>query len=196
MNLESNLLQFGRICILRHVVRPALDRTDVDHYDWLIEGTTKLFTWSVDESLMRLSGWMPGNRPIPDHWIHVDAQRTGDHRKFYLDHEGPVSGDRGWVKRVEWGRYSVRHGNGDDIELGVVWEEGPQTLSPRVSQIGNPDKSELDSQIREQSKVRLRIQRTRVDELSSRGSMAWRLSLFGGVDAEGAAGSGVVVGSG
>ncbi len=38
----------------------------------------------------------PAGYPIP-------ARRIGDHRKAYLDYEGPVSGGRGMVTRVEDG---------------------------------------------------------------------------------------------
>ena len=38
----------------------------------------------------------PAGYPIP-------ARRIGDHRKAYLTYEGPLTGDRGTVRRVEAG---------------------------------------------------------------------------------------------
>jgi len=35
----------------------------------------------------------------------VPAQANADHRLFYLDHEGPVSGDRGTVARWDSGTF-------------------------------------------------------------------------------------------
>ena len=36
----------------------------------------------------------------------VAVERLGDHRLVYLDYEGPVSGDRGRVRRLDAGEYS------------------------------------------------------------------------------------------
>ena len=33
----------------------------------------------------------------------LDAERIGDHRLLYLDYEGPVSGGRGSVQRIDGG---------------------------------------------------------------------------------------------
>ncbi len=35
----------------------------------------------------------------------VDAQQLGHHRKSYLEYEGPLSGDRGQVHRIDSGNY-------------------------------------------------------------------------------------------
>jgi hypothetical protein len=37
----------------------------------------------------------------------IPARRIGDHRRAYLDYEGPVSGDRGSVTRIEKGTYEL-----------------------------------------------------------------------------------------
>jgi hypothetical protein len=38
----------------------------------------------------------------------VAAEQLADHRLAYLDYEGPVSGDRGAVKRLDFGSYVTR----------------------------------------------------------------------------------------
>jgi len=38
----------------------------------------------------------------------VAAEQLADHRLAYLDYEGPVSGDRGAVKRLDFGSYVAR----------------------------------------------------------------------------------------
>lgn len=40
------------------------------------------------------------------------AERIGDHRREYLDYEGPVSGGRGMVARVDSGEAVVSEGEG------------------------------------------------------------------------------------
>jgi hypothetical protein len=63
------------------------------HWDLMLEHGEALRTW-------RLSA-----PPAPG--VDVAAQLLGDHRRAYLDYEGPVSGDRGYVTRwdagvIEW----------------------------------------------------------------------------------------------
>jgi hypothetical protein len=42
---------------------------------------------------------------IPAVGDNVDAQSLPDHRRFYLDYEGPISGDRGIVRRYDAGEF-------------------------------------------------------------------------------------------
>ena len=63
------------------------------HWDLMLEVDGALRTW-------RLSA-----PPEPD--VEIAAEPLGDHRLAYLDYEGPVSGDRGYITRwdagvVEW----------------------------------------------------------------------------------------------
>ncbi len=63
-----------------------------NHYDLMIDSGDALATWRVDQppeiALIR---------PVP-------CVRIADHRKVYLDYEGPVSGDRGRVTRYDRGQ--------------------------------------------------------------------------------------------
>src|SRR5262245_48875567 len=78
------------------------------HWDFMVEVGESLWTWRLPVLPQ------PGMGPIP-------ATRIGDHRRAYLDYEGPVSGNRGTVVRREAGSYhekSVQKGRVD------VWLQG------------------------------------------------------------------------
>lgn len=62
-----------------------------EHYDLMLEQGEVLLTWQLP--------YDPGDGsrlPIP-------AKRIGDHRKAYLTYEGPVSDNRGQVRRIDSG---------------------------------------------------------------------------------------------
>jgi hypothetical protein len=62
------------------------------HWDLMLETGPVLRTWRLAE-------------PPEVGKDRVDALAIGDHRKAYLDYEGPVSGNRGTVKRWDGGTY-------------------------------------------------------------------------------------------
>jgi hypothetical protein len=64
------------------------------HFDWMIEhpGGQGLVTFRV---LVRIDQMGV---------TQFEAERIGQHRREYLDYEGPVSGGRGEVSRVAMGR--------------------------------------------------------------------------------------------
>src|SRR5688572_1045480 len=61
------------------------------HWDLMLEGEGVLRTWRLAEP--------PGTRAVA-------AEPSFDHRLVYLEYEGPVSGDRGVVRRWDRGTYS------------------------------------------------------------------------------------------
>lgn len=63
------------------------------HWDFMLEAGGVLRTWALAEA--------PGG-PGP-----VAAEALPDHRLVYLDHEGPISGDRGTVTRWDEGTYRL-----------------------------------------------------------------------------------------
>jgi len=81
-----------RFVVLRHegVASP--------HYDLMVEVTpgSPLITWRCDR-------W-PIDAPTALTFLP-------DHRNAYLEYEGPVSGDRGYVARVETGTYTLTCAN-------------------------------------------------------------------------------------
>lgn len=74
---------------MRHEVPADFGRPS--HWDLLLERDANCWTWAVEH----LPGPFGGSRD----GLSVEALRLPAHRKFYLDHEGPVSGDRGTVRR-------------------------------------------------------------------------------------------------
>jgi hypothetical protein len=61
------------------------------HYDLMLEVGSVLRTWKLAQP--------------PAAGVRQRAEPSFDHRPFYLDHEGPVSGNRGQVKRWDAGTY-------------------------------------------------------------------------------------------
>jgi hypothetical protein len=61
------------------------------HWDLMLEDGRTLRTWAVDARIE------PG--------CEITARPLADHRLHYLDYEGPISGDRGEVRRWDEGVY-------------------------------------------------------------------------------------------
>ena len=71
----------------------------------MLEHEGQLITWALPAF------------PEPD--AVVVAIRLPDHRLAYLDYEGPVSRDRGHVRRVEEGSYAVCRGDWESLGSAV-----------------------------------------------------------------------------
>ena len=65
------------------------------HWDFMLERGEVLRTWAIDAPIVA--------------GVELPARALADHRRLYLDYEGPISGDRGTVRRVEEGRYEALH---------------------------------------------------------------------------------------
>ena len=89
-----------RFVILRHELPQGSS-----HWDVMLEGDESLLTWSISEI------------PTDDH--PVIARRLPDHRTIYLDYEGPVSGDRGDVRRWDAGTYQQLRSSDRELEIHV-----------------------------------------------------------------------------
>ncbi|NOX56464.1 MAG: ATP-dependent DNA ligase [Planctomycetes bacterium] len=88
-----------RFAILEHDF-PAL------HWDFLLEHGETLLTWRLPAP--------------PAIGVRVEAEQLPDHRKIYLDYEGPVSQGRGSVRRWDGGSYEVLAWSDDGIEIKVA----------------------------------------------------------------------------
>lgn len=75
-----------RYAILKHTAHPQ----HADHFDLMfeIESGSSLATF-------RAKTWPPDSA----------VERIADHRRDYLDYEGPISGGRGEVKRIASGTF-------------------------------------------------------------------------------------------
>jgi hypothetical protein len=74
----------GRFVVLEHT------RNGV-HWDFMIEEGGVLRTWALEAP--------------PEAGRDIPARQLVDHRLEYLTYEGPISGDRGTVRRVAEGTY-------------------------------------------------------------------------------------------
>ena len=66
------------------------------HWDLLVEvsGCERLPTWRLERNPVDDAGEIP-------------AQRSGDHRRLYLEYEGEISDGRGQVRRIDDGAATV-----------------------------------------------------------------------------------------
>ena len=93
-----------RFVILRHD-HPFL------HWDFFLECGDVCRTWRLLDSPDVIESAIP-------------AEPLTDHRLMYLDYEGPVSGDRGTVRRWDVGTFEWRTNRPDECEVvlqGTIW---------------------------------------------------------------------------
>lgn len=105
-----------RFVILRHELPAGSSRAS--HWDLMLEDGPALRTWALAE--------------LPRDGRQVDAEPLPDHRKVYLDYEGPVSGNRGTVRRWDWGTYEALPASGRGVRLRLVGNrlQGEMRLDP------------------------------------------------------------------
>ena len=72
-----------------------------EHWDLLLE------TGDV------LAAWQLPNQPTSRQTLPLTAVRIADHRKRYLDYEGPISRNRGTVARFDGGEYDLQEQTDD-----------------------------------------------------------------------------------
>jgi hypothetical protein len=75
------------------------------HWDLMIEAGDVLRSWRLDQP------------PAPG--LSIRAEAIGDHRKLYLDYEGPVSRGRGQVSRWDNGTCEIIEERADRLILQV-----------------------------------------------------------------------------
>lgn len=120
----------GRLVLLRH------DTPDGSyHFDLMLErlaGDDRLMTFRL------------ANRLSLDRASRAGAERLGEHRSAYLTYEGPVSGDRGLVRR-EWATNAeLVEESGDHVRVRV--EGGAQIVLRRVDSDWSVEVQPSDSQ--------------------------------------------------
>lgn len=95
--MQNDGLKISRYVLLEHDY-PQL------HWDFMLEVGAVLKTWRLAQ--------------LPNESDNViEATPLGDHRLAYLDYEGPVSGGRGRVRRIDAGVYSLIEGTPGDSRL-------------------------------------------------------------------------------
>src|SRR2546423_11754967 len=86
------------------------------HWDLLLEAGAVLRSW-------RLSA-------PPGAAVEMAAEPTPDHRKAYLDYEGPVSGGRGRVVRWDTGNYVPQRITPEDVRVTLAGARPSGAASP------------------------------------------------------------------
>jgi DNA polymerase Ligase (LigD) len=76
------------------------------HWDLMLEAGPVLRTWRLAAP--------------PEAGVDVAAQPIGDHRLHYLDYEGPVSGNRGFVVRWDGGTFEWQKGDSEDVAVRLT----------------------------------------------------------------------------
>ena len=61
------------------------------HFDFLLEEGSYLLGWRLEK--------------FPQRGEAISAMALPDHRPFYLDHEGPLTGERGSVRQIDRGTF-------------------------------------------------------------------------------------------
>ena len=86
------------------------------HVDWMIArdraGREPLISFRLQRRIDELK---PGQR--------MAAVRIADHRPAYLDYEGPVSDERGSVRRLAWGTVVSEHRQRSSWNLEIRWQD-------------------------------------------------------------------------
>ncbi len=100
---------FLRYVILRH------EGIDAPHFDLMFETAPGglLSTWRSD-------AW-PIDQPTP-------LLRLADHRRDYLSYEGPLTGNRGSVRRIEAGSFIIRDTPPNQITIELIGARGGSVL--------------------------------------------------------------------
>ena len=85
-----------------------------DHYDFMLSppGAGQLWTWAITAN--------PLCQPLP---LECQAERLPDHRRIYLDYQGPVSGDRGHVQQAAKGTCEVVVWSEQDVKVRLRLDE-------------------------------------------------------------------------
>jgi hypothetical protein len=91
------------------------------HWDLLLEQPSeeRLRTWRLE-------------RP-PESGMSISAEALPDHRRMYLDYEGPISGNRGEVSQWDHGDYEMLSQSPTEITLQLQGQQlnGEATLTQK-----------------------------------------------------------------
>ncbi|MCS6976772.1 MAG: hypothetical protein NZM31_07140 [Gemmatales bacterium] len=88
------------------------------HYDLMLQDGGRLLTWRLPE--------------VPRSGVELTAERIADHRLIYLDYQGPISGNRGSVRRLDRGAYERLLWKDHEIVVAVRGKVLQGTLALRA----------------------------------------------------------------
>ncbi|QDT53235.1 hypothetical protein Pan44_12510 [Caulifigura coniformis] len=87
------------------------------HWDLMLDAGESLRTWRLSEP--PLAGRTTTCESLPDH------------RRAYLDYEGPVSGGRGTVSRVMRGDFAIEDDTPDHLTARLRFDDGELSMTLR-----------------------------------------------------------------
>jgi len=116
----------SRFVLLRHECPAEFEKPS--HWDFMLERDGVLMTWELRQLPRCWSAALHVESPVSP---TVPATRLADHRLDYLDYEGPLSDDRGSVRRVDYGTYNLmgEYQGRLCVDLQGLLLKGPMTLS-------------------------------------------------------------------
>lgn len=79
------------------------------HWDLMLENEGVLRTWALDSPITA--------------GVDLPARALADHRLFYLDYEGEVSGGRGSVRRIARGTYTEKVWTESRVEVELAGDQ-------------------------------------------------------------------------
>ena len=102
------------------------------HWDFMLEwepkvkGENRLRTWALEQSPLEVFAELEAASEI-----EIPAIRLEDHRAHYLTYEGPISDDRGRVRRIASGIYRIVEETGAETiaELTLGMDQGKDSDS-------------------------------------------------------------------
>ena len=116
-----------RFVLLYHDCPPNYERAS--HWDFMLESGDVLRTWALERLPRDWQAAHAANRCGPSELSSacadnsVAAMQLGDHRRDYLELEGPLSGNRGTVMRVAAGTYRSEHESPDDWRVALTSDD-------------------------------------------------------------------------
>ncbi len=104
------------------------------HLDWLLPH----HAFPPDQPLItfRISR-LPTDLPPG---VPIQATRIHDHRPLYLEFEGPLSDNRGTVRRLASPRVEMLEETPDDLRFTADWGDGTRTYRARFTPEAGPDR--------------------------------------------------------
>ncbi len=99
-----------RFVLLRHECPPGAGQPS--HWDLMLERDGELMTWRLVELPAAWLGGDDAQAKLP-----LAAERIADHRRAYLDYEGPLTAGRGQVTRHDQGEYEIIEENAANLRV-------------------------------------------------------------------------------
>ena len=113
-----------RFVLLYHECPPGCERPS--HWDFMLEAGDTLRTWALAESPRAWKAAQSKTQALhpscPELSAHdsVRALPLGDHRRDYLDFEGPLSGNRGAVTRIDEGLFEFASVASTKLQIDIL----------------------------------------------------------------------------